>query len=107
MNHLGGSNGDEDGSGGQSQSRQGAETGTFWPPNLFSMVAELCTIFWKIFRGLGFSRRDKYIVQRAASGGFSRARVTYGRGCHPRSLCGTPLGISFWLREYSGELEFQ
>ena len=33
-NHLGGSGGDEGGSGGHSSSRQGAETGTFWPAKL-------------------------------------------------------------------------
>ena len=33
-NHPEGSGDDEDGSGGQSPSRQGAETGTFWPPKL-------------------------------------------------------------------------
>ena len=29
------------------------------PPNLVSMAAELCRVFGKILRGLGFFRRDE------------------------------------------------
>ena len=48
--YTGGSDGDEDGSGGQSPSRQGAERGTSWPPKLVLMAAELYIVFWKILR---------------------------------------------------------
>ena len=36
------------------------------PRNLSAMAAELCCVFGKILRGLGFFRRDQFIGQRAS-----------------------------------------
>ena len=67
--HDGGGGVDGEGSGGQSPSRQGAGTGPSDPRNLVSMAAELWSVSRKILRGLGFSPRGQFMVQRAASGG--------------------------------------
>ena len=71
---------DGEGSGGQSPSRQGARTGPSDPRNLFWMAAELGVVFCKILRGLGFSPRGQFMVQRATSGGAPGGHTTPRRG---------------------------
>ena len=46
----------------------------------FRIAAELCCVSGKILRGLRFSRRDEYIVRRAASGESRGAEAGYGHG---------------------------
>ena len=51
---MGGINGDEDGSGGNSQSRQGAETELLSPELGFLVAAELGNFSGENLRGIGF-----------------------------------------------------
>ena len=57
ITHHEGSDGGEDGSGGQSPSRQGAGTGSIWPPKLVGDGGGARCVFGKILRGLGFFHR--------------------------------------------------
>ena len=50
--HPEGSNGDEDGSGGQSPSRQGAGTRSIWPPKLVGDGGGALYHIWKILSGV-------------------------------------------------------
>ena len=117
---MGGSNGDEDGggvdgdgSGGNSLSRQGAETETFVPRiRVFWWRRSYGTLLEKSSILLGFAPRRQYIVQRASRGGdrgghaMPRRGPPSGRAGPWRGGCGPPPDLSFWLPESSGVLEF-
>ena len=62
------------------------------PRNLSAMAAELCIVFGKILQGLGFFRRDQFIVQRASPGDPRGAGVPPAVTPLTEGSVGLPLG---------------
>ena len=78
-------------------------------PNLCSQWQESSVA--SLEKSVKVFRHDKYIVQRASPGdargaGAALGRDHLGRGWDPPRGCGPALAMSFWLWEFSDELEF-